>query len=211
MHLDEALTRWLDYLGSLGMDMSSQFRPGASGAAVEAAGAAIGYRLPEDLAALYRFADGQRSSVAVAEEPGSGAVGPFFGLYEFLPLDEAVSHYRTWLEIYEEAGEEFASLYDWTRARAGDAVHGDYWRPGWFPFSHDGGGNSLAVDLAPPEGGATGQIILIGRDEDERRVLARSLTDLLAEAACRRPPIVQREGRWIAVDIEQAGPAVGPS
>ncbi len=50
------------------------------------------------------------------------------------------------------------------------------------PFSLDGGGNSYAIDLSPAPGGEYGQVILIGSDEDERRVLASSLAELLARA-----------------------------
>ena len=193
---------WMAFLTSLGIDVRSLLNPPATNAQIAAAEALIGYRFPEDIRALYGMGDGQRDSVALAEQSPAGAVGPLFGQYEFVSLEQALELYRTWKEIWDEAGPEFATIYNWTHARAGDDVYPDYWRPGWFPFSHDGSGNSYAVDLSPPPGGIYGQIILIGRDEDERRVLAPSLGEFLRQAAARRPQIVQQEGAWISVDME---------
>jgi cell wall assembly regulator SMI1 len=59
----------------------------------------------------------------------------------------------------------------------------------WIPFATDGGGNSLAADLAPAPGGTAGQVIVIGSEEDLRWVLAPSVLDLLRLCAgrLRRP------------------------
>jgi cell wall assembly regulator SMI1 len=51
------------------------------------------------------------------------------------------------------------------------------------PFTHDGGGNGLGLDLAPEPGGQVGQVINYGSDDDYRAVLAPSLTDLLGQVA----------------------------
>ena len=53
----------------------------------------------------------------------------------------------------------------------------------WLPLATDGGGNSLAFDLDPASGGTRGQIIIIGADEDERRVLAPGIGAFLAGLA----------------------------
>ena len=198
----DALAAWLAFLLSLGIDMRAQVNPPATEQQIAAVEAAIGYEFPEDLRQLYLFANGQRDTLEMAERPGVTGAGPFFGRYDFLSLEQALDQYRVWLGIYEDEGENFSSVYNWTRARAGDPVHGDYWRPGWFPFSHDSAGNSYAVDLSPAPGGTYGQVILIGRDEDERRVLAPSLGAFLAQSARRRPPVEQREGAWIGFDME---------
>jgi cell wall assembly regulator SMI1 len=201
--LGDALAAWLAFLASLGLDVPLQ--PPAAEQAIAAAEAEIGFAFPEDLRALYRIADGQRDPLTLAETPGTRGVGPLFGRHSFSPLREALADYRTWLEIYEEAGADFAATYNWTRARPGHPVHGDYWRPGWFPFASDSGGNFYAVDLSPAEGGTYGQVIVIGRDDDERRVLAPSLRDFLLAATRRRPAIADRDGRWMSLDMEAGG------
>jgi cell wall assembly regulator SMI1 len=196
----EALAAWLAFLASLGIDM--QLNPPASAQQIAAAESEIGFRLPDDLRALYGVADGQREPFETVPGTGFTATGFFFGRYAFASLEEALTEYRSWREIHEEAGADFAATYDWTRARAGDPVHPDYWRPGWFPFATDGGGNAYAVDLSPPPGGTYGQVIVIGRDEDERRVLAPSLTEFLRRTAQTAPRIDGRDGRFVSFDME---------
>ncbi|HEV2818147.1 MAG TPA: SMI1/KNR4 family protein [Allosphingosinicella sp.] len=198
MTFEAALLAWLAYLATLGADVRAQLNPPAGEARIAAAEAEIGFAFPGDLRALYRFADGQQAPEAVR-----GTTASLFGGYHFASLDQAMIEYRSWKSVYDDAGADFAATYNWTTARAGDPVYADYWRPGWFPFATDSGGNAYAVDLSPPPGGAYGQIILIGRDEDERRVLAPSLTAFLARAAERRPPISGRQDNWIGFEMEE--------
>jgi cell wall assembly regulator SMI1 len=200
MTFDAALLAWLAFLSSLGVDMRSHVYPPASAARIAAAEAGIGHAFPEDLRALYRFADGQLSPEETERCHPGAAGAAFFGEYEFFPLADALGSYRAWAEVSAELG---ASADQGITARAGDPVHAEYWRPGWFPFASDGGGNFYAVDLSPAPGGSYGQVIVIGRDEDERRVLAPSLSAFLAQAAARRPPISDREERWISFKMEE--------
>jgi cell wall assembly regulator SMI1 len=55
----------------------------------------------------------------------------------------------------------------------------EYWHPGWWPLARDGGGNLLAVDTAPLAAGQVGQIIVMGSDEDVRRVFAPGIVAYL--------------------------------
>lgn len=198
MTFEAALLAWLAYFSTLGVDMRAQLNPPATEAQVAAAEAEVGFAFPEDLRALYRFADGQKNPEEVR-----GTAAFLFGGYHFVTLSQAMIEYRGWKSVYDDAGPDFRTTYNWTTARAGDPVHPDYWRPGWFPFASDWGGNAYAVDLSPAPGGAYGQVILIGRDEDERRVLAPSLTAFLAAAAGRRPPIGERQDNWVGVEMEE--------
>jgi cell wall assembly regulator SMI1 len=125
-----------------------------------------------------------------------------FGGYEFVPLAKALRDYRVWEGVLEDwsAGDDpnaFITL------RAGDPpVAREYWRRGWFPFAIDGGGNAYAVDLSPVEGGTWGQIIVIGGDEDERRVLAPGLTAFLLAAAQCEPVWEDDDGPMRFFEIE---------
>lgn len=203
MSFEGALSTWLTFLSSLGFDASSYLNPPATAAQLDAAEAEIGAKLPEDLRALYLSFDGQPETLG-ASETSSGLIVPFFGGYDFSPLQTALANYRGWRDIYDDAGEDFDADFNqgMITVRDGDAVFAEYWRPGWFPFSVDGGGHSYAVDLSPAPGGAYGQIILIGPDEDQRRVLAPRLTAFLQEAAARRPGIAERHGNWASFDAE---------
>jgi cell wall assembly regulator SMI1 len=200
MTFDAALLAWLAFLSSLGVDMRTHLYPPASAARIAVAEAAIGHAFPEDLRALYRFADGQLTPEESDRRHPGAAVTAFFGDYAFSTLEEALAAYRSWAEVRAELG---VSPDQGITARAGDPVYAEYWRSGWFPFASDGGGNFYAVDLSPAPGGSYGQIIVIGRDEDERRVLAPSLSAFLAQAAARRPPISDRDGRWLSFKMEE--------
>lgn len=178
-----AFDEWLRHLSDLGFAAEAHLNPPATEAAIAAVEAEIGFRLPDDLRALYLRADGQERIDDIADPAPGTIVTPLFGGYEFVPLSRAMDNYRTWEEVIDEwnAGDD---PNDFITLRAGDPpVAREYWRRGWFAFAIDGGGNAYAVDLSPVPGGTYGQIILIGSDEDERRVLAPSLTAFLVAAS----------------------------
>ena len=199
----EAFQRWLAFLAELGFRADAHLNPPAAPEAIARAEAEVGFAFPDDLRALYLRADGQRDTILIADPAPGKLVLPLFGNFEFVPLREALRDYRTWKEIFDEEGEDFAATYNGDiTARAGDPVHAEYWHPGWFPFANDGGGNAYAVDLSPAPGGRYGQVILIGRDEYERRVLAPSLADFFAAAGRLGRPRLDSQGHWASFDAE---------
>ena len=52
-------------------------------------------------------------------------------------------------------------------------------QPTWIPLTSDGAGGHIGLDLDPWPGGRIGQVILFGRDEDVKVVLAESLGKFL--------------------------------
>ena len=59
------------------------------------------------------------------------------------------------------------------------AVDPAYTNPNWIPLTQDGSGNHIGLDFDPWPGGRQGQVILYGRDEDVKAVLAPSLGTFL--------------------------------
>jgi molybdopterin molybdotransferase len=53
-------------------------------------------------------------------------------------------------------------------------VRSDWWNPCWIPFTHDGGGNHLCLDLDPAAGGAGGQVITLWHDGGARALAGSS-------------------------------------
>lgn len=199
---DAAWADWLAFLSSLGFAAEAHLRPPATEAELAGVEAEIGFALPADLRALYLLADGQ-TELRTIEDPAPGTtVAPLFGGYEFVSLSRATADYHVWEDV----------LNDWPQGhdphafitlRAGDPpVARKYWQRGWLPFAIDGGGNAYAVDLSPPPGGTWGQVIVIGSDEDERRVLAPSLAAFLAEAAAREPIPDEEDGHVRYFEME---------
>jgi len=207
MTMDLAFDVWSAALERAGFAVENFLNAPADESTIDGLQAGIGLPLPPDFRALYRKADGQMDSYHIkAADPGK-VVMPFFGSYDFISLGRVAKQYNLWNGIFTDAGENFSRDFDHCTARNGDPVYAEYWRPGWLPFSVDGGGNSYAVDLSPAPGGTYGQVILIGPDEDERRVLAPSLSQLLLDAASQvnisAQIADQNKGIWRLFDIER--------
>src|SRR5262249_11321540 len=78
------------------------------------------------------------------------------------------------------------------------AVRAVYFAAGWFPvLAEPLEANYLAVDLVPLSGGRPGQVVLCGRDEDEKVVVAPTLTSLFRELAreCQQGVWLLRSGQ----------------
>ncbi|MFD6993021.1 SMI1/KNR4 family protein [Streptomyces sp. NPDC059943] len=129
---------------------------------------ALGVRLPDDLRALYAVADG---------DDGSG----LFDRHLWQSLGEVVS--------WHHADRWWAAGDTWKRHTLGSArsdglpharVRASADRPGWIIFAESTGGDFLAVDMDPAEGGRPGQVIRVGTHHDDGPVyVADSVTDLL--------------------------------
>lgn len=208
MSFELAYSHWCAALVALGFAVGSHLNPPATEYDLEHVEQRIGFALPEDLKELYRKADGQTPPFGLKDAAPGSVVMPFFGSYDFIPLSDALRQYESWKQIYDEAGDDFDADFNEgiISVRGADPVYPEYWRPGWFPFSIDGGGNSYAVDLSPPPAGVYGQVIVIGPDEDVRRVLAPSLTALLSFAATLRLEFQEANGVWRMFDLERFPP-----
>lgn len=206
MGIASAWAGWLDYHRANGFAVEHFLNPPAAPGAVAALGDAIGFAIPDDLSQLWSHADGQIDIFSI-DDPAPGAiVSPLFGSYAFCPTEEALRQYRLWQDVRAQG---LSGVDDAITVRGDDPVYAEYWRPGWLPFALDGGGNAYAVDLSPPPGGTYGQIIVIGPDEDRRRILAPGIAALLADASARRPALDHSQGEppQVFFDMESAGGA----
>lgn len=149
--VQNAWTLLLEALARAGYAVDELVRPGAGADDITAVQTAIGRDLPADLAGLYQLSDGQTDYYDLTH--GAHA------------------------ETVRERGRWVGALFgdDWSF----DPVMSVYTSPDWVGFATDGGGNQLAVDLAPLPGGTVGQVIVIGSDEDLRRVIAPGIVQLL--------------------------------
>jgi len=202
----ELRAAWHDLLaaaGAAGYAVGELVREPATIEQIAATERAVGRRLPDDLAGLYQLSDGQVDWAQLVQGQGGGRergrwVGSLFGAgWSFDSLQQLESGYRAWADVRGGyTTDELASDFDdMVEVRGNDPVKKLYTCPDWLPFATDGGGNSLAVDLAPEPGGTVGQVIVIGSDEDLRRVIAPSILELLRLCAYRlRHPVEDPEG-----------------
>ncbi|MCE9560794.1 MAG: SMI1/KNR4 family protein [Planctomycetes bacterium] len=143
----------------------SVLNPGASAEEIETVERAIGQPLPADV----------RESLAIHNGANSGFL---FGL-ELLSTGSVIANWQTWRDVegyneeLREGAESFPEL----------AVNLDYTNAGWIPLTKGGGANHIGVDLAPGLKGTVGQVIIFGRDEKRKCVLASGWAEFLADYA----------------------------
>lgn len=123
-------------------------QPGVSDADLEAFEWRFGVKLPAAFRQIYRWRNGQDpASYAAIQDNRS-----------FCPLDE-VAESKAMLDGM--IGSDFEDPR--------------YWRRGWIPFLHNGGGSYLCLDLAAEDGGEIGQLIAFWKQDQDRPVESVSM------------------------------------
>lgn len=147
---------FVDSLKAHVSELAAALQAPASLEAIQSAQQWFGQELPAEIQQAYQVANGQRPSLP----------GVLFGL-QWLSLEAAEQEYRVWQGITAEDSN--------LESRPAGTIQPVNFSPAWFPFAVDGGGNGLAVDLAPASLGTVGQVITYGPDEQTRLVVAPSL------------------------------------
>jgi cell wall assembly regulator SMI1 len=129
-------------------DYYSLLQPGASETDLDALESRFAMTLPPAFRQLYRWRNGQ--------DPAS---------YDALQDNRC---FCTLAEVAE------------TKAMLDDMIGSDfedprYWRRGWIPFLHNGGGSYLCLDLAAEDGGEIGQLIGFWKQDPDRPIEFASL------------------------------------
>ncbi len=142
------------------------FNPPATDAKIDAFERLIGLKMPRSYRQLYRWHDGEEDD----------RWGHFYGL-PLLSLSQAGSEWLAWNKVLAgfDGNRYVIPGGGWPQG----AVDPAYINPRWIPLTHDGSGNHIGLDFDPWPGGRMGQIILYGRDEDVKAVLAPSLGTFL--------------------------------
>jgi cell wall assembly regulator SMI1 len=129
-------------------DYYALLQPGATDVQLDAFEAKFSLRLPDAFRHLYRWRNGQ--------DPKS-----------FTPL---------------QLNRTFSALEDITDTKEllDDLIGSDfddpkYWRRGWVPFLHNGGGSYLCLDLAAEDGGTRGQLVGFWKADADRPIEFASL------------------------------------
>lgn len=142
------------------------FNPPATEPQIDAFEQLVGLEMPRAYRQLYRWHDGEEDD----------RWGHIYGL-PLLPLTEATAQWKAWAKVLAELGGNPYVVPG--GAWPPGAVDPAYINPRWIPLTHDGSGNHIGLDFDPWPGGRIGQIILFGRDEDVKVVLAESLGKFL--------------------------------
>jgi cell wall assembly regulator SMI1 len=148
------------------------FPRGYSEEELAAAEAQLGFRLPEDLRAVYR---------TMREDPDIGLLGRFC----HLPLDQVVEYHRN---AATETDDPFDSVFDITPVVFEAYPYGRMQRVSrndwWVTVASNYGGDYWAIDMDPAHDGVPGQLFEHGRDTLGRpRYAAASVLEVLRAVA----------------------------
>jgi len=138
----------------------------ASDAEFAAREKALGVSLPHDFKTAYRIHNGQHRDI-----PGLTEFG------QLLPLKRVVEEWKVWKELLDTG--DFAGA----TSEPNPGIRNVWWSPRWIPFTSDGGGNHLCIDLEPASGGNVGQVITMWHDDPHRELVAPNFGAWLAQLA----------------------------
>lgn len=111
-------------------------------------------RLPDDLKLLYKWKNGQSDD----------SYDAFLNNAMFVPLEQAL----------DTAAENTAMI-------GSDFDVKNWWHPDWIPLFHNGGGDYICYDTGGLFTGQTGQLIEFWHADDDRNVIAPSLSAQLEQ------------------------------
>lgn len=140
--------------------------PPATDAQIDRVEHLFGNRLPRSYRQLYKWHDGENDD----------RHGHIYGL-PLLSLQHAEAEWTGWVRTLAEFGGNRYAIPGaaWPKG----AVDPAYINPAWLPLTSDGSGGHIGLDFDPWPNGRVGQVILFGRDEDVKVVLAESLGQFL--------------------------------
>lgn len=142
------------------------FNPPATDAQLDAFEQMVGFKLPRSYRQLYKWHDGENDD----------RWGHIYGL-PLLPLKQALADWKSWKTTLAELGGNGYAVEgaSWPEGNIDPA----YINPGWIPLTSDGSGGHIGLDFDPWPSGRVGQVIIYGRDDDVKVVLAESLGQFL--------------------------------
>jgi cell wall assembly regulator SMI1 len=143
---------------------------GATQSDIEQLEIIIEKKLPEEFVQFCSVHNGQD------EEKGREGLIP--NAEELLSTHDIIGQYKIWKSLldngdFEDDGEPFTSDPD-------KGVKDNWWNPFWVPFTYDGSGNHICIDLDPAPGGNIGQVIRMWHDSAYRELYASSFGEFIS-------------------------------
>ncbi|MDR2492281.1 MAG: SMI1/KNR4 family protein [Coriobacteriales bacterium] len=166
----EAFKQIRSYLqDKLGLSLNPLNHP-ATDEAIARLETALGEPLPIELVELYRYCDGESF---VGDEDLTPAL-----FYEYLVSSKEAADCVA-LTATEPMRLSVQEGYFPPTVPDG-CIKNVYLHSKWLPVAHDCNGNIIGIDLDPDTKGTKGQVIVYGRDEDRKFVVAQSLSEFFA-------------------------------
>jgi cell wall assembly regulator SMI1 len=119
----------------------------------------LGVILPEDYKTFLKCCNGQSDTAEAGFYNG-----------ELLSSNNVKFQWDIWQKLLNEGS------FENSKSKPDKGIRNAWWNPRWIPFTHDGGGNHLCLDLEPAEGGTVGQVITMWHDSQERELMFPNCT-----------------------------------
>ncbi len=152
-HTWKQLEEWLAQHWPEGLD---HLNPPATDDQITELEKKLDVKLPLDFIACLKVHNGQNGFLS------------FFDGMEFLSCEDIYSQWSIWKELLD-AGE-----FKGVCSEPDEGIRCDWWNSKWIPFTHNGGGDHLCLDLAPSELGSEGQVMTMWHDMEARELRAIS-------------------------------------
>ncbi len=136
----------------------------ATDAQIKALEQRLDVKLPEDFIECLKLHDGQR-----------GEADWLFSGSEFLSSQRILEEWAIWKDLLD-GGDFFGAK---TEPEAG--IKAVWWSPKWIPFTYNGAGDHLCLDLDPASQGRSGQVITLWHDDGSRKKKANSFAQWFAD------------------------------
>lgn len=120
----------------------------------------LGLSLPKDFIECLKIHNGQYGN----------AEGLFSGI-EFLSTKRILEEWAIWKDLFDYG--DFNNM----KAESDKEISATWWDMKWIPFTYNGNGDHLCLDLNPTKEGKIGQVITLWHDSGERKKKANSFTE----------------------------------
>lgn len=114
----------------------------------------INAKLPDSFKQAYEIHNGQKIL----------SKGIFGGKF-FLSIDEIITEWMIWSKLQDDL------FFDELDVNADMQIKAQWWNKKWIPFTNDGEGNHICIDLDPSKVGRYGQVIEIWNDDNKRKFI----------------------------------------
>ena len=160
--MQELWNRLTSWLGQHAPELQKTMQPGTTEEKIAALEKTLGVRLPDDYRAFLLLCNGQKTGAELGFYDG-----------ELLSAQNVKSQWKIWKELLDDGH------FEESKSKPHKGVRPDWWNPRWIPFTHDGGGNHLCLDLDPAKGGKLGQVISMWHDSPERELMYSGFSEWL--------------------------------
>ncbi|HEY8958790.1 SMI1/KNR4 family protein [Chitinophaga sp.] len=160
--------RWEEWMQRNAPRLLNILHPGVTFEAVESLEKLIGTAMPDSFKAFYAVHNGQQKARAGLVDAD-----------QLLSVEDIITQWHHWKDLLDAGTFNYHDEPILSTPDTG--IKNDWWNPLWIPFTGDGFGNHLCIDLDPAPEGKHGQVITFWHDDSHRAVIAGSFEEWLQD------------------------------